>query len=183
MSFHLNEKSNNVEELILTGNTHIDGSGNFLANKLYGNDGRNSLAGGIGDDSLYGGMKADTLSGGQGDDLLVGGMGADVLNGGQGADILRGSRGNDTLRGGSGDDQLTGGQGADVFVLQTDGGHDIVIDFSLDEDFLAVEGSATIDQIAITASNGGAIVSWEDSSLILLGVNSDLLTSDHFQFI
>ncbi len=182
VSYHLNEQSNNVEELALTGSADVDGSGNFLSNRVYGNDGRNSLSGGIGDDSLFGGMKADALSGGRGNDLLAGGMGSDLLMGGQGEDVLRGSRGNDTLRGGGGDDELTGGQGVDIFVLEVGSGHDVVTDFTLSGDFVAVDGATGMEEVVISEAGEGAVASWADSSLTLLGVDAGLLTSDHFQF-
>ncbi|MRX52353.1 calcium-binding protein, partial [Paracoccus sp. S-4012] len=67
----------NVENLTLTGTGNISGTGNGLANRIFGNAGDNTLSGGAG---------ADTLSGGAGDDLLVGGAGQDRLTGGAGAD-------------------------------------------------------------------------------------------------
>ena len=51
--------SDNVENLLLTGNTDINGTGNALANSLTGNDGNNVLDGDAG---------ADTMAGGAGDD-------------------------------------------------------------------------------------------------------------------
>ncbi|WP_407315044.1 M10 family metallopeptidase C-terminal domain-containing protein [Pseudomonas sp. nanlin1] len=67
----------NLENLTLTGNEAINGTGNALANELVGNDASNTLSGGVGN---------DTLSGGGGDDTLIGGLGRDMLTGGTGAD-------------------------------------------------------------------------------------------------
>ena len=50
---------NNVERLYLTG-TAVGGTGNELANAIFGNDGDNVLKGGLGNDSLSGGWGADT---------------------------------------------------------------------------------------------------------------------------
>jgi Ca2+-binding RTX toxin-like protein len=67
----------NVENLILTGSTAINGTGNTLNNILIGNVAANTLSGGAG---------VDTLIGGAGNDRLVGGGGIDTMQGGTGND-------------------------------------------------------------------------------------------------
>jgi Ca2+-binding RTX toxin-like protein len=52
----------NVENLLLTGEADLDGTGNALDNVITGNDGGNTLDGGAG---------SDTLTGGDGDDRFV----------------------------------------------------------------------------------------------------------------
>jgi Ca2+-binding RTX toxin-like protein len=61
--------SGNVENLTLTGALAIKGTGNDLANIIFGNAADNQLDGGTGNDKLNGGAGADTLTGGLGDDL------------------------------------------------------------------------------------------------------------------
>ena len=61
---------NHVENLMLTGNGNISGTGNSLANWLTGNSGSNILKGGGGADSLSGGAGNDTLTGGSGSDAF-----------------------------------------------------------------------------------------------------------------
>lgn len=56
----------NVENLTLTGETAIDGTGNALNNKITGNDHANTLKGGGGVDTLDGGKGADTMIGAAG---------------------------------------------------------------------------------------------------------------------
>jgi len=68
----------NLENLTLTGNQGIGGTGNELNNVITGNGGANSLSGGAGNDSLVGGAGNDTLTGGDGADTLVGGIGNDT---------------------------------------------------------------------------------------------------------
>ena len=68
----------NVDNLVLTGTSAINGSGNALDNQLTGNNASN------------------VLDGGAGNDTLVANNGDDVLNGGTGADTMQGGLGNDT---------------------------------------------------------------------------------------
>ena len=69
----------NMEKLILTGATVINGTGNILANILTGNNGVNALNGMAGDDTILGGMGNDYLNGGLGNDRLTGGFGKDTF--------------------------------------------------------------------------------------------------------
>lgn len=68
----------NIETLILSGQSAIDGTGNDQDNTLIGNSAGNVLLGGGGQDHLLGSAGTDTLSGGAGTDLLEGGADADV---------------------------------------------------------------------------------------------------------
>jgi Ca2+-binding RTX toxin-like protein len=58
----------NIENLTLTGSTHVNGTGNTLANAIVGNGSANILNGGTGNDTLVGGAGLDTLTGGSGAD-------------------------------------------------------------------------------------------------------------------
>ncbi|NJK51200.1 hypothetical protein HC931_26630 [Candidatus Gracilibacteria bacterium] len=60
-----------VEELMLTGESNINGTGNSSNNKITGNDGNNLLSGNIGEDTLDGGLGRDTLIGGAGNDVYI----------------------------------------------------------------------------------------------------------------
>lgn len=88
-----------VENLTLTGEAAIDGTGNTLDNQLRGNAAANRLSGGAGNDTLMGGAGNDTLSGGAGSDTYVFGLGdgQDVI---QNNDSVAGSL--DLLQFGSG---------------------------------------------------------------------------------
>jgi Ca2+-binding RTX toxin-like protein len=99
---------NFVENLILTGTSGVNATGNALDNHLTGNAAANVLTGGDGDDTLDGGDGDDTLNGGDGNDSLVGGAGIDVLTGGAGDDIY-----------------VYDGT-ADLFIESADGGNDTI---------------------------------------------------------
>jgi Ca2+-binding RTX toxin-like protein len=92
----------NVENLILTGSSSAQGSGNALDNVIMGNSGDNYLEGGVaGNDALYGGDGNDTLYGGPGKDVMEGGAGDDFILVGAG-DYVAGER----LDGGDGIDRI-----------------------------------------------------------------------------
>lgn len=77
-----------VENLELTGEGAIKGSGNWLANRITGNGAANLLEGKRGNDTLSGGGGADTLDGGDGDDVLVWDAADASVDGGAGTDTL-----------------------------------------------------------------------------------------------
>ncbi len=101
------EIPDNVERVILTGNSDLNlvGSANFEV--LEGNSGNNYIVGRGGN---------DTIRGRRGDDTLVGDDDSDSqerIFGGQGDDGIYGLDGNDQLRGQGGDDYIVGGYGMD----------------------------------------------------------------------
>ncbi|WP_176451945.1 putative Ig domain-containing protein [Rhodoferax sp. TH121] len=67
--------SANVENLTMTGNGTMNGTGNELNNILRGNWGLNTLTAGAGDDVLDGGAHRDYLYGGTGNDTYIVGLG------------------------------------------------------------------------------------------------------------
>ena len=76
----------NIERLVLTGFSDIDGEGNSDNNSINGNGGSNLISGSSGNDTLLGYAGNDTLDGGSGNDSLIGGSGSDLLIGGAGND-------------------------------------------------------------------------------------------------
>src|SRR5262249_47825965 len=79
----------NFDDLVLTGGSAINGTGNARNNVITGNGADNILSGGGGDDLLNGGAGNDTLIGGAGNDTYVFGLGSgqDTLdNSGGGTD-------------------------------------------------------------------------------------------------
>lgn len=105
----------NVEYLVLSGTSAINGTGNTLNNLVRGNSANNTLNGSGGTDVLEGLGGNDTLSDTSAGNYYNGGAGTDTLTGGSAGDFLIGGAGNDTLTTGSGADviALNRGDGAD----------------------------------------------------------------------
>jgi Ca2+-binding RTX toxin-like protein len=164
----------------LGGNDTIDGGdGN---DRISGDGGRDSLLGNDGADTLNGGAGGDRLDGGAGDDVVAGDAGDDRLAGGAGADTLRGGAGDDTLSGGAGNDVLSGGGGADAFVLR-ERGRDVVQDFALASDVVAVaRGAQGFADLVISDTARGALVESGGAKMLLAGIAAADLTADHFVF-
>jgi hypothetical protein len=162
--------SANVENLVLSGNTVINGIGNNLANLLDGsrNAKANQLKGLGGDDTYFIGtgdtvveaasggkdtvrsLVSHTLSANVENLVLIGaaatsGKGnglANVITGNGAANRLEGGAGDDYLSGGLGKDVLVGGSGRDGFVFETALNAATNVDTILDFD-------ATIDGILL----------------------------------
>lgn len=85
--------------------------------------------GSAGSDTLTGGNKDDEINAHSGSDIVSGLDGSDDIFGGLGNDTLSGGTGKDLLDGGKGVDHLTGGKNADIFVMSTKYGKDVIEDF------------------------------------------------------
>jgi len=135
--------ADNIENLILTGESATTGTGNSLANKITGN----SL------DNILSGM--------EGDDTLIGDEGADSLVGGEGYDSLVGGAGNDTLVVDNSDLSIDGGDGTDLVVSEAD------IDLT-DGRFTSVE-NITLADVYVTDETTGETVLAETQPISATG--------------
>ncbi|MEO6745638.1 MAG: calcium-binding protein [Caldimonas sp.] len=109
-----------VERLVVTAGSAVSGTGNALANQLFGSEAANLLDGKAGVDVLLGGGGNDTLQDTNG--TLPSGNSA--FDGGTGNDVLKGTTAADLLAGGRGDDTLTMGGGTDVICFNRGDGLD-----------------------------------------------------------
>jgi Ca2+-binding RTX toxin-like protein len=136
----------NVENLTLSGNAALNGTGNAVANIITGNNGANILRGAGGSDTLNGGAGTDTaafeqavvnyaidhsgtaiivsdLVGGEGTDTLTAietlsflGSSYSVVTGTTAANVINGAAGSQALFGLGGNDTINGGAGNDIVI-------------------------------------------------------------------
>ena len=136
-----------IENLVLTGSSVINGSGNAMANRLTGNAAANDLDGGAGADTMTGGLGDDdyyvdnagdrvietkdqgldrvyssvtfSLAGQHVERLALTGSGNIAGTGNSLDNMLVGNAGANLLDGGGGKDRIAGGAGADTFAFTT----------------------------------------------------------------
>ena len=123
----------NIENLILTGSSNINGTGNSLNNIIYANGGNNVINGGNGSDTVsllnyssvenyglfynlegtlgFNSYNQDTFLN---IENLIGSNYSDVLLGDSGNNSLDGAGGDDFIEGGTGNDIINGGLGVDM---------------------------------------------------------------------
>ncbi|PPK76523.1 Ca2+-binding RTX toxin-like protein [Methylobacter tundripaludum] len=157
----------NVENLILTGTSAINGTGNSLNNVLIGNSGNNVLTGGTGSDLLNGDLGDDTLKGNAGNDILQGGAGndtlsdtagANLLDGGSGTDALSGNSANEMFVGGTGNDTISTGKGADIIAFNRGDGMDVVNGGVGTDNTLSLGGGIEYSDLALSKSGNDLIL-------------------------
>jgi RTX calcium-binding nonapeptide repeat (4 copies) len=164
-------------------NLLFGGVGGVAGTVLKGFASNDFMRGGESIDKLLGQAGDDLLNGGGGSDLLRGLVGDDVLAGLLGDDVLDGGRGSDTIVGGQGIDKLSGGKGNDRFVLETNGGNDIIKDFKNTFDRLVVLGNVDFNDLDISQKNGSTIISAGNQKIATLeGVKSTLIGAADFIF-
>lgn len=108
------------------------------------------------------------------------GTGGDDLLLASGGETLRGRDGDDILVAGHGDTVMTGGNGADLFVLRS-GGHSVTItDFDPANDRLDLSHWPMLrspDQLTITSTRWGAVITYLDNTLTIQTASGQPLTS------
>jgi Ca2+-binding RTX toxin-like protein len=186
----------NVENLLLTGITAINGTGNALANTITGNSAANTLIGDAGNDTLSGGTGADTMMGGLNSDTYTvdnvgdvvdetGGSGTDTVNSGvnftlgAGVENLTltgtaltgtGNTSSNVITGNNGNNTLTGDSGADT--LNGGTGTDTMIGGLGDDTYVVNATSDVVTETAVAVNNDLV----QSSATYTLSVNVENLT-------
>lgn len=113
------------------------------------------------------------------------GSGNDYVIGTAGAEVLRGESGNDALNGLGGNDVLFGGNGKDIFLVGADWGRDTVADFQDGYDKLDFHASGATRVADLTVAQVGVNteISFGDDVLVLLGINSTVISNADFLFV
>ena len=183
-SLELGSLASNTD--ILTGSNRLQASVNNsitdpILSQNSASDGQNTsdlLLGTSGKEAINGNTEAQKIQGGKGDDFLKGSNDDDILLGG---------KGNDTLDGGLGNDILTGGAGNDIFVLAPNQGSDLITDFVVGQDLLALKNNLTFGDLTITQGTGDQSgntlirVSTTNQLLVsLTGVSANSITANSF---
>jgi len=160
----LGEEGNDVlqgnagDDMLLGGLGNDRLLGGADSDRLLGGEGNDRLLGGNGADTLLGGDGADRLLGGDSADRLLGEEGNDVLLGNAGNDVLIGGLGDDVIEGGEGDDILRGGEGSDKFILSAASGFDIIKDFEVGVDLIALTKGLTFGALSLERKNNGLLI-------------------------
>jgi Ca2+-binding RTX toxin-like protein len=132
--------------------------------------------------TLYGTDQGEWLVGYSSDDTIWAQGGDDRADGVHGTDILDGGDGNDTLNGGTGTDYLTGGLGGDYFLVDKNGGWDVIYDFHPeqgDEIFVNLGGQ---DTYTTATEDGDTYINFGNGEgLVLVGVTT--FSADYLTFV
>lgn len=176
--------SSGLLQNFVVNNLLFGGVGGIAGTVLKGLASNDFMRGGDGVDRLLGQVGDDLLNGGGGGDLLRGLVGNDVLAGLFGNDALDGGKGNDTIIGGKGIDELIGGTGNDRFVVELNGGNDIIKDFKNSFDRITVLGKLDFNDLDISQKSGSTIISVGNQEIATLkGVSKSLINAADFLFI
>jgi Ca2+-binding RTX toxin-like protein len=142
--------TSNLENLMLTGTTAINATGNAYANLLMGNSANNTLtdtAGG--NDVLQGLAGVDTFKDTLGNNLFDGGLGNDVFTAGAGNDMIIGGQGNDII--------ITG-VGYDVIVFNKGDGQDIINASTGADNTISLGGNFAYSDLSLSKSANDLIL-------------------------
>lgn len=171
--------------------------------RVFAGSGQDLVYAGADNDTVYGQASLDELYGEAGNDLVDGGNSRDVVDGGSGNDTVIGGGSDDIIIGGTGNDRLFGdglslqsgnapgtgsfqaeNQSDDTFYFESGFGHDVVVDFSIGDDVLAIKagtyGGSQINSLADIASrvvnvNGTAVIQLGTDSITLEGISANQL--------
>ena len=137
-------------------------------NLIYGTAGGDVLRGAedvSGDDVDYilGDLGNDSISGKSGDDVLLGQGGNDLIYGDGGSDLIYGGPGIDALFGDSGDGEPDV-QASDIFVIRRNEGADLIADFQLGSDRIALADGLKFADLIFDPIRASNLLSFEEAA-------------------
>lgn len=110
-------------------------------------------------------VKAFVLIGDDADNIIHGFDNSDdVISGGAGNDVLHGGAGQDTLNGGVGNDTLAGESGDDVYVVNSGGGDDQIVDLAGENNSLQFGPGILPQDVVATRVGDDLLLSLENST-------------------
>jgi len=170
----------NVENLTLTGTGAINGTGNALANVIFGKSGANVLTGLDGNDTLNGLDGSDKVYGGNGNDRIIGGWGTDQLTGGAGSDRFEFGAAINSPKG-AGDRITDFNLGNDTIVIDLPSGKGAYIGSKVFSAGGMIEAryDAALDMVQVDLNNSG---SFNTGDLEIRGITAAPTASD-FLFV
>jgi Ca2+-binding RTX toxin-like protein len=142
----------NVDALLLTGTTAINGTGNALNNLITGNSANNTLSGGAGTNGN------DVLQGMAGNDTMSDTVGKNLFDGGAGTDTMTGGTANEFFAGGAGNDTITTGTGADIIAFNRNDGADTVAVSTGADNTISIGGGVTYADMRFAKSGNNLIL-------------------------
>lgn len=148
----------NTENLLLTGSSNLNGTGNAMANLLVGNSGFNILTGAA---------ENDILQALNGNDTLTDSAGNTLFDGGSGTDSLTGNSSNEMFIGGMGIDTIITGTGADIIAFNLGNGQDVINASTGIDNTVSLGGGIQYSNLSFTKS---------ESDLVLNTGGTDKLT-------
>jgi trimeric autotransporter adhesin len=178
----------NVENLILTGSSSLDGTGNSLDNIITSNTGVDTLNGGTGNDTYVVNNASDVIveNSSEGTDTVQAGMswtlGSNIENlaltgssninatGNSLDNVITSNSGVDTLTGGTGNDTYIVNNASDVIVESSSEGTDVIIssvNYTL---------SANVETLVLTGSSSLTITGNSLDNIITSNTAADTLT-------
>jgi Ca2+-binding RTX toxin-like protein len=111
-----------------------------------------------------------THYGSSGNDSIIGDAGNNHILGGAGDDFLYGVGGNNTLDGGAGNDFMSSGSGQDTFVFRFGDGQDVIQDFNLAQDRIALDGVAVSDLTLNSFAGGSQLIAADGTEFWFIGL-------------
>jgi Ca2+-binding RTX toxin-like protein len=117
------------------------------------------------------------IQGTAGDDMLIGSSAENnIIFGGAGNDFLYGVGGDNILDGGTGNDFMASGTGSDSFVFRLGDGANVIENFDVAQDRIALDGLAPSDLVLIDFGGGSQLRAGDGTEFWFIGMTGRAIT-------